>query len=195
MRIVSGFLVCLSFALLLSCQSQPANHADAEGTSATPSKKETANTSANGVTRDVNLSECDDSGLIWKNAQKTHYTSYPDPGSEECIKYSGCKWEGLFAGCEGKQPEAWVESTNIAAIFPHYGSLQGHRLCLRSGSTRMIVNVIDTCADSDCSGCCTRNLGDKDALVDLESYTNARWALPDGEIEWADLGAAPSPCN
>ena len=35
-----------------------------------------------------------------------------------------------------------------------------------------------------------------DALVDLESYTNARWGLDDGIIEWADLGpTAGSGCN
>jgi hypothetical protein len=52
----------------------------------------------------------------------------------------------------------------------------------------MIVTVYDTCADSDCSGCCTENQADNDALIDLESSTNARWGLPDGIIEWADLG-------
>jgi len=58
----------------------------------------------------------------------------------------------------------------------------------------MIVHVLDTCADSDCSGCCSENRGSADALIDLESYTNARWGLDDGPIEWADLGEAPSPC-
>jgi hypothetical protein len=57
----------------------------------------------------------------------------------------------------------------------------------------MIVNVIDTCADSDCDGCCTENQGQNDALIDLESFTNARWGLPDGIINWADLGPSPSP--
>ena len=27
-----------------------------------------------------------------------------------------------------------------------------------------------------------------DALIDMESFTNARWGLPDGRIQWADLG-------
>ena len=135
------------------------------------------------------------SSLAWRSANKTNYTSYPEPGSQECVEFNGCMWEGLFAGCDGKQSEAWVAAHNIAAVFPNFGALDGHRLCLRSGDQRMIVHVIDTCADSDCSGCCTTNQGSQDALIDLESYTNARWGLPDGVIEWADLGAAPSPCE
>src|SRR5688572_23804718 len=40
---------------------------------------------------------CDSPGLVWQSAKKTHYTSYPAAGSEECIKYSGCKYQGLFS--------------------------------------------------------------------------------------------------
>ena len=139
--------------------------------------------------------ECDDPGLDWNTANKTNYTSYPEPGSPECVEFNGCMWEGLFAGCEDKQTEAWVEAHNIAAVFPGFNSLEHHRLCLRSGNRRMIVHVLDTCADSDCDGCCTDNRGSADALIDLESYTNARWGLEDGPIEWADLVEAPSPCE
>lgn len=139
------------------------------------------------------LSACDDSSLQWKTARKTTYTSYPDPQSVECVEYNGCMWAGLFAGCNGKQSEEWVEANDIAAVFPGYGDLAHHRLCIRSGERVMIVNVIDTCADSDCDGCCTENQGANDALIDLESYTNARWGLPDGIIEWADLGPNPTP--
>ena len=141
-----------------------------------------------------NLDECDAPSLVWQTANKTNYTSYPEPGSQECVEFNGCMWEGLFAGCNGKQTEAWVEAHDIAAVFPGFNNLEHHRLCLRSGDRRMIVHVLDTCADSDCSGCCTQNQGSADALIDLESYTNARWGLEDGPIEWADLGEAPSPC-
>lgn len=140
------------------------------------------------------IDECDAPGLTWNTGNKTNYTSYPEPGSQECVEFNGCMWEGLFAGCEDKQTEAWVEAHNIAAVFPGFNSLEHHRLCLRSGDRRMIVHVLDTCADSDCDGCCTENQGSADALIDLESYTNARWGLEDGPIEWADLGEAPSPC-
>ena len=74
------------------------------------------------------------------------------------------------------------------AAFPGFASLELHDLCLRRSDKTIVVTVLDTCADSDCSGCCTRNQGDEDALIDLESYTNARRSVEDGSIEWADLG-------
>jgi hypothetical protein len=131
---------------------------------------------------------CDAPGLTWKTANKTNYTSYPDPGSEECIKYNGCTWAGQFAGCNGTKPEAWVSAHNIVAAFPDFNALKLHDLCLRKGSKTIVVTVLDTCGDSDCSGCCTANKGDADELIDVESYTDARWGVADGRIEWADLG-------
>jgi hypothetical protein len=131
---------------------------------------------------------CSEPSLVWKTANKTHYTSYPDPDSEECIEYNGCTWAGLFAACGGKQSEEWVETHDIAAAFPDFDTLGLHDLCLRSGVRTMVVTVYDTCADSDCDGCCTANLGTSEQLIDLEVHTNERWRLPDGAIEWADLG-------
>jgi hypothetical protein len=131
---------------------------------------------------------CDAAGLTWKTARKTWYTSYPDPNSEECVEYNGCMWAGMFAACSDKKPEAWVESHNIVAAFPGFEELELHDLCLKSGDKTIVVTVYDTCADSDCSGCCTQNQADNDALIDLESYTNERWGVEDGQIQWADLG-------
>jgi len=131
---------------------------------------------------------CDGPGLVWKTAHKTWYESYPDPNSAECIEYNGCTWEGLFAACDTKRPESWVADRNIVAAFPDYPSLMLHDLCLRKGTETIVVTVLDTCADSDCSGCCTQNQGAEEQLIDLESYTNERWGVPDGQIEWADLG-------
>jgi hypothetical protein len=131
---------------------------------------------------------CDTPGLTWKTANKTNYTSYPDPGSEECIKYSGCEYEGMFAACDDTKPESWVEAHAIVAAFPDFDQLRLHDLCLRSGSKTIVVTVVDTCADSDCDGCCTENKGSADELIDVESYTDARWGVQDGRIEWADLG-------
>jgi len=43
---------------------------------------------------------------------------------------------------------------------------------LTSGeSVTMALQVIDTCADSDCNGCCTANLGGLAALVDFEFFS------------------------
>jgi hypothetical protein len=134
------------------------------------------------------LSGCSAPGLVWKSAQKTNYTSYPDPGSEECIKYNGCMYAGEFAGCSAKEPESWVMAHDIVAVFPDFDSLKLHDLCLRSAKQTIVVTVLDECADSDCSGCCTQNQGSADELIDVEKYTDQRWGVDDGPIEWADLG-------
>lgn len=131
---------------------------------------------------------CAAPGLTWRSARKTWYTSYPDPGSEECIAYNGCTWAGQFSACEGKKPEAWVSTHNIVAAFPDYDTLALHDLCLKSGDKTLVVTVLDTCGDDDCDGCCTANKGNADQLIDLESYTNQRFGVEDGIIQWADLG-------
>ena len=135
---------------------------------------------------------CDKAGLTWKSANKTNYTSYPEPGSEECVKFSGCLYEGLFAACDQKQTLDWVKANNIVAAFPLQG-LELHDLCVKSGNKTMVVTVYDTCGDSDCDGCCTENKGNKDELIDMESFTNERWGLDDGAIQWADLGPTAGP--
>jgi hypothetical protein len=136
----------------------------------------------------VTTEPCASPALVWHSARKTNYTSYPDPGSEECIKYNGCTWAGQFAACDSKRPEAWVKAHNIAAAFPDFKTLRLHDLCLRKGNKTLVVTVLDACADSDCDGCCTENRGSSEQLIDLESYTDQRWGVPDGLIEWADLG-------
>lgn len=138
---------------------------------------------------------CDSPNLVWRTAMKTNYTSYPEPGSEECIKYSGCKYQGMFAACgEQRKSLDWVKAHNIAALFP-LEDMALHNICIRAGSKTMEVTVYDTCGDHDCNGCCTRNKGRADALVDLESFTNDRFGTPDGRIEWADLGIKGGSCS
>jgi hypothetical protein len=137
---------------------------------------------------------CSAPGLEWSSGVKTNFESYPDPGSEECIEYNGCTWAGEFAYCEDKKPESWVEEHDIAAVFPSDG-LVNHELCIRSGDKTMVVTVLDTCGDEDCNNCCTENLGDADRLIDLEKYTNERWGLDDGDLEWADLGVKDGACD
>lgn len=148
-----------------------------------------AGTSASGSSAGgAPVTGCDSPGLTWKSARKTWYTSHPDPGSAECIEFNGCMWAGLFAACNDKKTEEWVSQHNIVAAFPGYEQLELHDLCLKSGDKTIVVTVLDTCADSDCSGCCTTNQGTNDALIDLERYTNERWGVEDGIIQWADLG-------
>ena len=131
---------------------------------------------------------CDEPGLVWRTAAKTNFTSYPAPSSDECTTYNGCAYEGLFSACPTKRPLSWVQSHNIVAVFPDLDRLKLHDLCLKAGDKTLIVTVLDECADSDCSGCCTRNRGSADELIDLESFTDARFGVPDGPILWADLG-------
>jgi hypothetical protein len=131
---------------------------------------------------------CDAPGLVWKTGAKTNFTSYPAPGSVECVQYSGCLYEGQFAACPNTEPLAWVQAHNIVSVFPDLATLKLHDLCLKSGSSTIVVTALDTCADTDCSGCCTQNKGSADELIDVESFTDARWGVPDGPIQWADLG-------
>jgi hypothetical protein len=105
---------------------------------------------------------------------------------------------GQFAACSGVKSEAWVASHNVAAIYPNFTQYRLHDLCLKTkdGSKQIVVTVYDTCGDSDCDGCCSQNRGSADALIDLESYTNARWGVNDGAILWADLGVTKGTgCN
>jgi hypothetical protein len=137
----------------------------------------------------TSTSACDVPALTWKTGSKTNFTSYPAPGSAECIQYSGCMYEGEFAGCDQTEPLAWVMSHNIVAAFPDFDALKLHDLCLKSSTGKtIVVTVLDTCGDSDCNGCCTQNKGTADELIDVESFTDMRWGVPDGRIQWADLG-------
>jgi hypothetical protein len=160
---------------------------DASTASATATDSSTS-TSGSGTGTSTATNRCEAPGLVWKTANKTEFTSYPAPGSEECIKYSGCLYEGMFAGCGPTMPQSWVQSHDIVSVFPDFATLKHHDLCLKSGSKTMVVLVIDTCADSDCSGCCTQNKGSANELIDIESYTAARFGVSDGPIQWADLG-------
>ncbi len=136
----------------------------------------------------------DSSTLTWAQASLTNYESYPDPGSVECIEYSGCKWAGYFAAVDGKQTEQWVSEHNIVAVFATVGgsidfdTYKLHKLRLRQGGDEIDVVVYDTCGDSDCSGCCTQNAQVDGNLIDIEKYTKARFnGRGDGTVEWACL--------
>jgi hypothetical protein len=127
-------------------------------------------------------------GLVWRKANLTNFTSYPDPGSEECIKFNGCMWAGQFAFVDGTQPKSWVMSHNIAAV--HEKDSKTYKLKtlrLKQGSHQIDVVVYDECADSDCSGCCTENAHQNNLnfLIDVESFTMKRFGTGDGVVDWA----------
>jgi hypothetical protein len=125
-------------------------------------------------------------GLVWRKANLTNYTSYPDPNSEECVKYNGCTWAGQFAALDGVQPKSWVESHNIASVHSKdFAQYRLKTLRLVQGAKTIDVTVYDMCADSDCDGCCTANAASTGFLIDLEINTVGRFGLGDGIVDWA----------
>lgn len=126
----------------------------------------------------------------WRRANLTNFTSYPDPGSDECVNYNGCLWAGYFAFVDGKQPESWVMANNIAAVHSKdAGAYKLKTLRLRQGTRTIDVKVYDMCSDTDCGGCCTQNAnaGGIGFLIDIEKYTMNRFGSGSGVVEWMCL--------
>ncbi|MES2205645.1 MAG: endo alpha-1,4 polygalactosaminidase [Pseudomonadota bacterium] len=135
---------------------------------------------------------------VWKKANLTNYTSYPEPGSEECVAYSGCEYSGMFSFIDGKQTESWVQTNNIVAV--HSKDADAYKLKtlrLRSGAREIDVKVYDMCADSDCGGCCTQNAnaGGIGFLIDIEKSTMERFGVGEGVVEWQCLDCVSAPSN
>ena len=126
---------------------------------------------------------------VWHQANLTWYTSWPEPGSEECIEYNGCTWAGYFAGVEGQMTEEWVSQHNIIAV--HEKDWKKYKLKtfrLRMNGSTIDAVVYDMCSDSDCDGCCTENAGEIGFLIDIEKYTRERFdGNGDGVVEWTCL--------
>ena len=126
---------------------------------------------------------------VWHQANLTWYTSWPEPGSEECIEYNGCTWAGYFAGIEGQMTEEWVSQHNIIAV--HEKDFETYKLKtfrLRMNGSTIDAVVYDMCSDSDCDGCCTENAGEIGFLIDIEKYTRERFdGNGDGVVEWTCL--------
>jgi hypothetical protein len=118
----------------------------------------------------------------------TWFESYPDPGSPECIEYNGCKWAGMFAALNGKQPESWVAANNIAAVHSRdFSTYKLKTLRLQQGFRQIDVKVYDMCSDNDCNGCCTRNASSTGFLIDIEKYTRERFGSGSGTVNWKCL--------
>lgn len=129
---------------------------------------------------------------VWNKAYLTWYISWPDPGSEECVKYNGCEWAGYFAGINGQQTEQWVSEHNIISIHEKdWDKYNGKTFRLRQNGHTIDAVVYDKCADSDCEGCCTQNAGNLGFLIDIESYSCERFSGSkegcDGIVEWTCL--------
>lgn len=126
---------------------------------------------------------------VWNKANLTWYTSWPEPGSEECEDYNGCTWAGWFAGLEDQQTEEWVSEHNIIAIHEKdWDTYKLKTFRLRKNGYTIDAVVYDMCADSDCDGCCTKNAGKVGFLIDIESYTRARFNnYGSGTVEWTCL--------
>ena len=126
---------------------------------------------------------------IWHQANLTWYTSWPEPGSEECIEYNGCTWAGYFAGVEGQMTEEWVSQHNIIAVHEKdWNQYKLKTFRLRMNGSTIDAVVYDMCSDSDCDGCCTENAGEIGFLIDIEKYTRERFdGNGDGVVEWTCL--------
>ena len=126
---------------------------------------------------------------VWHQANLTWYTSWPEPGSEECIEYNGCTWAGYFAGVEGQMTEEWVSQHNIIAVHEKdWNQYKLKTFRLRMNGSTIDAVVYDMCSDSDCDGCCTENAGEIGFLIDIEKYTRERFdGNGDGVVEWTCL--------
>ena len=128
---------------------------------------------------------------VWNKAHLTWYTSWPEPGSEECEDYNGCTWAGWFAGLNEQQTEEWVSQHNIIAV--HEKDWKTYKLKtfrLKQNGRTIDAVVYDMCSDSDCDGCCTENAGELGFLIDIESYSCKRFTDDgdcDGVVEWTCL--------
>jgi hypothetical protein len=153
-------------------------------------------------------------GGAWKRGMATYYVSYPaccknspnySPTADktECEDNSGCEYLGQFAGVDGAKSFEWVKQNNIVSLY-ELGSNEaewrrrkwaGKHLRLKNPKTgaTMEAVVLDTCANSDCDGCCSRNAKKGGGtLIDLEYNTAKRFWAPgpvEGlkEIQWKCL--------
>merc|ERR1712039_658583 len=149
----------------------------------------------------------------WTAASWTWYKSYaeccpdnpnydPNADNSECELYNACRWSGYFAYVNGQRPYEWVASTDIIAFFSSYGDNQAYgnkRLRMKINTTVLEAEVLDTCGDSDCNGCCTRNSQPSGYLLDMEEHTVVRYFgylnAAYGQICWQFADGSPAPTS
>lgn len=194
----------LALALLAACSDDNSSSPAPESSSAQESSiSDVASSSSEAVQESSSSEPAPESSAeiessessadtVWNRAALTWYTSWPEPGSEECEDYNGCTWAGWFAGLEDQQTEEWVREHNIISIHEKdFGKYKLKTFRLRQNDRTIDAVVYDKCADSDCDGCCTQNAGELGFLIDIESYTCERLSGTkdgcDGVIEWTCL--------
>jgi len=148
-----------------------------------------------GLWCNVNRNHCEDGcggrwctkpacGDGWMVASWTTYTSYapccqespnydPSADTTECTLYSACDYLGQFAYSEPKSFD-FVKSNNIVAFFSRHGdneSFANKKIRISSGGKTVEAEVLDTCGDNDCDGCCTTNARPSGYLIDMEYWT------------------------
>lgn len=202
MKKLSLLYIFSSLFFLAACVDSSSSGVSTEvGASSSPTSGETVlssssdvavPTSAEALESSSSITAAAPADTVWNKAYLTWYISWPDPGSEECVKYNGCQWAGYFAGIEGQQTEQWVSEHNIISIHEKdWDKYNGKTFKLRQNGRTIEAVVYDKCADSDCDGCCTQNAGQLDFLIDIESYTCEKFSGSkegcDGIVEWICL--------
>lgn len=98
--------------------------------------------------------------------------------TEECDDYSGCDYQGEFAYYPDVKSIDFVKTHNLVAFFkvnnPNLNQFYGGKTVrLVQGSVSFEATIVDTCGDSDCTGCCTKNAREfqQNYLIDIEYYT------------------------
>lgn len=126
-----------------------------------------------------------------KNIVKNEYCKYTD--KTECGDYSGCRWVGQVAGCPNSYiPIDYLKNNYVVAFISkeqskkktkddriRYWNNNYKNKYINITITNKINNntiefkaiILDTCDDSDCGGCCTKNMGNKNGLIDIEYYS------------------------
>ena len=127
----------------------------------------------------------------WKVASNTKFESYPT-NAKECKKFNGCEYLGKFAGFKGKLTKSEVPKRNIVAFFdnnhqsrwdgnmPWWNKfVKGKVLEVRRADGKgepMRIDILDTCANKDCKGCCSKNANKQTGiLLDFEVHTAKRF--------------------
>ena len=84
-------------------------------------------------------------------------------------------YPGYFAGIVGQKPLSWVQSNNLISFFDSKDpngvnwkrNYANKKIRLTKGTKTFEATIVDTCGNSDCGGCCTKN-AKGGYLVDME---------------------------